>query len=306
MPCKRNSVRDLVNRIYCSQVKSSKKRGHPPPNYGVADLYSWIISQDNFEHIYSKWVSSNFDKELIPSCDRLDDYTSYRLDNLRLVTWLENRKKSYLDRLEGINRKNMKPIVEFDIFGNEIGRYYSSKQLERFYGSDSSNFTACCKGNILTLFNKVYLYEDNFSIVSLLERLNLINNKSLKKSLWAYSIDENNLEYHSSLADFCSKYKLDSGGVSKALSGDIKSINSFLLFKEKPTDSLLKKAFEDNLKKGSRKGVLKLSKDGIILDKYYSISDASRDNNISRVGISNALLGKSKSSGNYFWRYYEK
>ena len=110
--------------IYNAQNWGSKKRGYDPPNYSLAELRIWIFSQPNFNKLYNKWVTSGYDKMLKPSCDRLDDYKSYTFNNLRLVTWWENRQKGYDDRRNGVNTKGSKAVYQYSIYGVFIKQYY--------------------------------------------------------------------------------------------------------------------------------------------------------------------------------------
>jgi hypothetical protein len=53
----------------------------------------------------------------------------------------------------------------------------------------------------------------------------------------------------------------------------------------------------------ARKGVLQLSLDGKIIEKYESMSIAAKANNILVSSISNAIFGRSKTAGNYIWQF---
>ena len=92
---RRKTVLGLISEIYKGQLYSSRIKGYNKPDYTNNDLIEWMGSQDNFSQLYSNWVDSGYDKKLIPSCDRLDDYKPYSFDNLRLITWQENLEKSH-------------------------------------------------------------------------------------------------------------------------------------------------------------------------------------------------------------------
>lgn len=80
----------LCKNIFWWQVSSSKKRGHTAPSYTIDELKQWILSRDNFEILYNKWVDSGYSKDTRPSVDRLYNDRPYSMDNIRLVTCLEN------------------------------------------------------------------------------------------------------------------------------------------------------------------------------------------------------------------------
>ena len=91
----------LCTRIYASQLSSSRRRGHVKPSYSVDDLRAWMQSQNNFNSLYDNWVDSGYSKMITPSCDRLDDFMPYSLNNIRLVTWGDNSDKGHMDRANG-------------------------------------------------------------------------------------------------------------------------------------------------------------------------------------------------------------
>lgn len=86
------TLRGLVQRKVSHMKQSSKVRGHEPPNFDKYQLEDWMKIQPNFEVIWRNWVDSNYSKELVPSCDRLENSKGYTLDNLQLVPWYVNNK----------------------------------------------------------------------------------------------------------------------------------------------------------------------------------------------------------------------
>lgn len=56
-------------------------------------------------------------------------------------------------------------------------------------------------------------------------------------------------------------------------------------------------------KDARKKEVLKCSLDGTILEKYNSVSEASRQNNLSKTSISRVCRRERESSGGYIWKY---
>jgi len=88
----------VVRVLYKAQKSSSKKRGHKAPTYTKQELKDWLY-KNNFKNLYNIWVDSGYKKNLKPSCDRLNDFKGYSLDNIQLVTWKENKDKQVEDVL---------------------------------------------------------------------------------------------------------------------------------------------------------------------------------------------------------------
>ena len=148
----------LISRIYYNQRHSSKVRNHPMPCYTLNEFKIWIKKQKSFYDYYNKWVMSDYKKELTPSCDRLDDYKPYTFDNIRLTVWINNKKKSHNDRVNGINNKSSKSVIQFNINGDFINKYYSIKQAERETSIDNSHIVKCCQGKRKTAGKYIWRY----------------------------------------------------------------------------------------------------------------------------------------------------
>lgn len=133
----------LISMIYRGQVRGSKIRNHCRPNYSKKELKLWILSQPNFNDLHNQWVKSNYKKDLKPSCDRIDDYKSYSLDNIKLVTWYENRIRYFIDMKNGINKKRLTPVVQLDLDGNFIKNFNSIEDAKINTNKGSAVWHVC-------------------------------------------------------------------------------------------------------------------------------------------------------------------
>ena len=115
------------------------------PNYTREELEGFIFSQPKFEILYSNWANSDFDKNLIPSIDRKDDYKPYTIDNIRLITWGENNKKGHSDRKNNINRKVNKAVVQMSLDLTVIACFDSIMDAQRATGVGNSEISKCCR-----------------------------------------------------------------------------------------------------------------------------------------------------------------
>lgn len=84
----------LIGVLYNTQKKSSRKRGHRPPEYSKQDFKDWCYSQKVFHELYEEWKQSKFNDRLKPSIDRKCDDIHYCMNNIQIVTWKENNEKA--------------------------------------------------------------------------------------------------------------------------------------------------------------------------------------------------------------------
>lgn len=134
----------LIKNIYLNQKYCSIQRKHPSPNYSLHELIKWINNQVNFDLLYLNWINSGYNRNKIPSCDRLNDYLPYSLDNLQLLTWKENNDKYYKDVLSGINNKRNRPVIQMSLSGEFIKKHYSIANAKRITGA--THIYGCCNG----------------------------------------------------------------------------------------------------------------------------------------------------------------
>jgi len=152
------TIDGLSYRMYKSQRQNSKNRGHEQPNYTLKEFRNWLYI-NKIEFLFKNWVNSNYSKNMIPSCDRLDDYKSYTLDNIRLVTWEENNKKHYKDRIEGINNKASKAVIQYTKEGVFIKEFPSLKSAGRAMGIHPSTIMNVCKNKAKSSKGFIWKYK---------------------------------------------------------------------------------------------------------------------------------------------------
>lgn len=148
----------LTSTIYNCQKKNGDRKGVGAPNYTMLELRCWIFSQDNFEELFDCWVRSNYETDKRPSCDRIDDYLGYSLDNLQLMTWKGNREKGFSDVKTGINRKRCRQVNQFSLNGKLIKTHFSMNSASRKTGAGLGNIYSCCVGNYKTAGGFIWRY----------------------------------------------------------------------------------------------------------------------------------------------------
>jgi len=130
------------------------------PTYTKRELKDWLYNQELFHKLYDDWVSSNYDTYLKPSVDRLNDYESYHMGNIRLVTWKENKNKHYADRKKGICNKSNKSVVQFSLNGIFICEFHSLMEAERVTNIFNTDIGRCCLGKRKTAGGFIWKYKE--------------------------------------------------------------------------------------------------------------------------------------------------
>ena len=138
----------LISNIFSNQKQHSKRRGYNLPNYTKVEFLNWVLSREIFIELYNSWVDSNYDKLLVPSVDRINDYLPYTLKNIRVTTWEDNNDKGNLDVINGINNKNSKSVIQYSMDMTFLKEYYSLAQAERETGVDHSHISRVCLGKL--------------------------------------------------------------------------------------------------------------------------------------------------------------
>ena len=125
----------IIRVIYKTQIANSKRRKMDLPNYTKEELKEWLYN-NNFKKLYDNWVLSNFNKMMKPSVDRLDDYKPYTFENIRLVTWQDNKNHQINDILNGTGKsgKICKSVIQLDYNGNILAEYHSFSFARKMVG----------------------------------------------------------------------------------------------------------------------------------------------------------------------------
>lgn len=131
----------LISSIYRHQKSASKRRGHIVPSYSIEELREWMLSRSNFEDIYKEWVDGDYNKLLIPSIDRLDDFKGYSLDNIQLVTWKYNKLKQNSDIRLGRSTSGKANCKAVNYNGVE---YHSQAEASRKTGIPQQRISRAC------------------------------------------------------------------------------------------------------------------------------------------------------------------
>ena len=134
--------KSVIRAIYNSQRRNSKIRHNSEIGYTREVLECWLY-KNGFKEIYDNWKKKGYKKFDKPSVDRIDDYKTYTIDNIQLVTFKENWEKSIKDKTEGKTNKQNKAVVGVYPDGREV-EFYSIANASLKTGADRKNIIYCC------------------------------------------------------------------------------------------------------------------------------------------------------------------
>lgn len=131
----------LIAGIYRGQKQRQEVR------YSVETLAIFILTNKLFYKMMDEWKSSDYDKMLTPSIDRIDPNGIYEISNIHLVTWGVNKYKGYSDRKKGIDVRTAVGVGCFDLEGNLIKSYKTIRLASEDTGVKSHNIKNSYKRN---------------------------------------------------------------------------------------------------------------------------------------------------------------
>lgn len=157
-----------AKRKYSDIRSRARRKKFDEIKFTLSEFILWIMNQDNYKSIYLNYIASNKDRNLCPSVDRLDDYKTYSIDNIRLTIWKENKDKYNSDRLIGKNTKQSKPVIAICISTGEQTRYHSAHYAAQITGVERTSINRSCRtnsknpivksrsGNFIWIFESIY------------------------------------------------------------------------------------------------------------------------------------------------------
>ena len=129
-------------------------------DYDLNQLRNWLFTQFKFHDLYTIWKESNYDKQIKPSIDRIDDYKGYSFENIQLMTWGDNATKGRDDIRNGINNKMNIAVVKTEISTGKEIEYYSISQAARETKALASKICLVCKGKRKTAAGYEWRYKN--------------------------------------------------------------------------------------------------------------------------------------------------
>lgn len=96
------SEKGIITRAY---MKMKYKKFFTGYKFTKKQLIKWYYD-NNYKEMYQRYFDSNFDVQLKPTIDRIDEYGIYEFSNMQLLTWRENHLKG---------ARSIKNIKQFEL-----------------------------------------------------------------------------------------------------------------------------------------------------------------------------------------------
>lgn len=115
--------------MYNSTRSASRGRGASTPAYTHAELSKWAYS-NGYMKVYNKWKKSDYNKNDVPSVDRIDPKEPYSLGNIQIVPWSINNSR---------NVSTMSaPVTRSDLNGRNPKQFTSVRSAARSLSATNS------------------------------------------------------------------------------------------------------------------------------------------------------------------------
>ena len=136
------TLNGVISGIYSHQKQSKEFK---IPTYTKTEFESWCLNNKTFTRLYDLWVAAGYIKDKKPTIDRLDNSKGYSFDNIRVVTWFENRNREYKDMQLGTSNK-CKGVMKYTVNNVFIEKYGSIKIAAKSNNMTAEYISECCRG----------------------------------------------------------------------------------------------------------------------------------------------------------------
>lgn len=135
----------------------SKQKSRKKVLYTLKELHDKFLNDPKFDRLFKEWVKSNYNKNFIPTIDRINCKKDYTIDNIHCLSWSENR---YKQRME-TNIFRAREIVCLKD-GVLINTFKSVSDAVRRTGIVQGNISSCLTGKRKSCGGFNWLYKDTY------------------------------------------------------------------------------------------------------------------------------------------------
>ena len=154
------TLKQYITQVYGSVRYRAKRRGDKYPKFTKLELLGWMLN-NGLDIMWNQYIKSNFNKNLKPSIDRINDYKGYSFDNMQLITWKENNLKGVNGEKHHRachNRQNKKTVYQYDKELNLIATHKSINDCAKNIGVHPVSISRALTGERKTIKKYILKY----------------------------------------------------------------------------------------------------------------------------------------------------
>jgi len=119
-----------------------KMKNRKGVDFTLAEFRQLYLFNRKFNELFNAWVKSGYKKALKPSIDRINFRLPYKINNMQLMTWEQNRRKGNIE----VAIQRMRPVIMRDINGGFVHKFDSIKSAVSITGYRQGLISACLSG----------------------------------------------------------------------------------------------------------------------------------------------------------------
>ena len=150
----RKTPKGVLTNLYSKMKERNIKKGFGELPFSLKELHDRFLNNDDYIKQFNIWVKNSYKKEFKPSFDRINPTIGYALDNMQILSWSENRKKADWEK----SFLYTTPVVMYDMNGNVIRAFESTKEACSMTELSQSAITMCCQGKSHSVKGYVFKY----------------------------------------------------------------------------------------------------------------------------------------------------
>lgn len=157
-------IDQYISYMYSVIKYRCKKKWNTVPDFTKEDLAKWLYEND-LANMWIRYIESGLDKKIKPSIDRIDDYKSYTLSNMQLITWRENQLKGVNGKKHHESYKNenlKKKVFIWDKLGNLKAVCNGGREASEYLGCFIFSVSRAATGKRKTVKKHILTYTDEF------------------------------------------------------------------------------------------------------------------------------------------------
>lgn len=154
----RKTIKGFTTYLYYNmKVRNIRRFGVALP-FTSGQFRVWLITRPEFNPLWTNWVQSGRRRDLTPSVDRIDCMQPYTFDNMQLMRFQDNNRKT---TIENPLYKN-KAVLVFDWSGELLGRFPSTKDCGNTLRLRKESIARCARRERRTYRGLTFVYEADY------------------------------------------------------------------------------------------------------------------------------------------------